>query len=339
MAAAAVLEPAAALTIDPVFGSSITAASNPFTASIESAIGSAIGTIDSLYSNPGTVNVVFNVCGGGNQAGCGGSFLAESNTSDYSYTYSQYTGELAVISAAHPANTVLATAIANLGTGNMPGPAGTVQVTAADAQIALGDNVSGCFTSTGTLTGCGTPYDGVVTLNIGAGGTLNYTTNPVSGEYSAVGGLEHELNEILGGGGQGTTLNNIPCAGSKTAFPDLGVLDLYRYSSPGVPSFSSCNGTSAYFSVDGGTTDIVMFNNNPGGDLADFGPNGYVQSAFANPGIVPAYTTSTPEFPMMESIGYDGATAAVPEPASLAVLGSGLAGMLAVRRRRARTHH
>ena len=64
MAAAAVLEPAAALTIDPVFGSTITAASNPFTASIESAIGGAIGTIDSLYSNPGTVNVVFEVCGG-----------------------------------------------------------------------------------------------------------------------------------------------------------------------------------------------------------------------------------------------------------------------------------
>jgi PEP-CTERM motif len=39
---------------------------------------------------------------------------------------------------------------------------------------------------------------------------------------------------------------------------------------------------------------------------------------------------------MMESIGYDGATATVPEPASLALLGSRLAGILAVRRRRAR---
>ena len=254
MAAAAVLEPAAALTIEPVFGSTITAASNPFTASIES----AIGTIDSLYSNPGTVNVVFEVCGGGNQAACSGSFLTESNTSDYSYTYSQYTGELALISAAHPANTVLATAVANLASGNKPGPGGTVQVTAADAQIALGNDVSGCFTSTGTLTGgCGTAHDGVVTLNIGL--PLNYTATLLGGEFSAIAGLEHEITEILGGGGQESVLNQIPCGGSKTDFPNVGVLDLYRYSSPGVPSFSSCNGTNASLSVDGGVSDIVTF--------------------------------------------------------------------------------
>ena len=274
-------------------------------------------------------------CGGGNQAACSGSFLAESNTSDYSYTYSQYTGELALISAAHPANTVLATAVANLASGNKPGPGGTVQVTAADAQIALGNDVSGCFTSTGTLTGgCGTAYDGVVTLNIGL--PLNYTATLLGGEFSAIAGLQHEINEILGGGGQGSVLNQIPCGGSKTDFPNVGVLDLYRYPSPGVPSFSSCNGTNASLSVDGGVSDIVTFNNNPSADLADFLPNGFVQSAFASPGSLPGYTTSTPEFPMMESIGYDGATATVPEPASLALLGSGLASILAVRRRRAR---
>ena len=59
----------------------------------------------------------------------------------------------------------------------------------------------------------------------------------------------------------------------------MGVLDLYRYGSPGTPRFSGCNGTSAYLSVDGGSTSIVAFNNNPSADLADFAPNGYVQSA------------------------------------------------------------
>jgi hypothetical protein len=51
-------------------------------------------------------------------------------------------------------------------------------------------------------------------------------------------------------------------------------------------------------------------------------------------GIVSSYTTAIPEFRMIEAIGYDGAT--VPEPASLALLGSGLAARLAAWCRRER---
>jgi hypothetical protein len=128
MAVDAATQPAAALLIVPTFTDAIT--TNPNAASIDSAIDSAIGTIDSLYANPGTVSIVF-TAGAGN-------FVGESNTTDLSYAYSTYTGLLAGVSAAEPGNAVLASAIAHLGSGNRPGPGGTVQVTTADAQGGAG---------------------------------------------------------------------------------------------------------------------------------------------------------------------------------------------------------
>ena len=235
------------------------------TASIETDINAAIGTIDLLYTNPGTVNIVFSVCGN-SQAGCGGGFLAESNTADYPYTYSQYQCAGSRLRGGALQHGAGQRGRPPAPSGNQPGPGGVVQVTTADAQIVLVSNVSGCFFSTGGFTNaCGQSYVGAVTLNIGA--PLNYTTTPVSGQFSAIGGLEHEINEILGGGGQGSWLNQDQC--NQPYSPDVGVLDLYRYASAGVPSFSSCNGTPAYLSVDGGVTSDYRLqqqpNRRPGG--------------------------------------------------------------------------
>lgn len=322
MAAATPMQPATALTITPVFDSFITGA--PDAASVEYAINAAISTIESLYSNPGTIGIVFTQSAG--------SFVGESETADYGTDYPTYVSLLAAASARQPTNTTLATALANLSTGNKPGAGGSVLFTTADAQLALGltssEGVTGCFNSSGTfVAACGQAEDGVVVISSSV--PLNYTTTPVAGEYSAISGMEHEIDEILGGGGQGSMLNAIDHG--EVPSNDLGVLDLYRYSAPGVPSFSTSGGATAYLSVDGGNTNIVGFNQNSGGDFGDFSNSGDVQSAFGTPGIVPAYTTASPEYEMMQAIGYDGA---VPEPASLAVLGAGLAGLLAARRRR-----
>jgi hypothetical protein len=103
------------------------------------------------------------------------------------------------------------------------------------------------------------------------------------------------------------------------------VLDLYRYSAPGVPSFSSANGTYAYFSVDGGVTNIMQFNDNPNFEFGDWVLDTcYVQSALpsCSGGSVPSYTTSSPEFTMMESIGYDPVTA-TPLPSTWTMLIAG----------------
>jgi hypothetical protein len=337
LAAMAAVHPAAALTIVPDFASSITGAVNA--AQVEGAINTAIGTIDSLYTNSGSMGIVFTQASG--------SFLGESESADYSMSYRAYTAALTTVSHSEPSNTILATALANLSAGNKTGAGGSINVTSADGRIALGQSgFSGCFNSGGAfVNNCGQAFDGVVTLTTSF--PLNYGKTPVAGEYSAIDALEHELDEMLGGGGQGSVLNSVntcantpsspvtatsqDCAANGQYVNDLGVLDLYRYSAPGTPSFTASGGASSYFSVDGGVTDIVGFNQDGSGDYGDFLPDNDVQSAFSNPGIVATYNATSPEYIMLESIGYNGA---VPEPASSAVFAAGLAGLGLVRRRK-----
>jgi hypothetical protein len=336
LAVAAAAHPAAALTIDPSFTSSITGATNA--AQVEGAINAAIGTIDSLYSNSGSVAIVFTQAPGG--------FIGESETADVTESYATYTSLLTATSAQEPTNTALSTAIANLAPGNMPGAGGSVFETTADAQIALGQTqVTGCFNSGGAfVSSCGQAFDGVVTLSTSQ--PLNFGTKAVAGQFSAINAMEHEINEMLGGGGQGSVLNEVAdcennpsattspsladCSANDNFVNDRGVLDLYRFSATGVPSFTTNPDATSFFSVNGGVTDIVGFNQDSSGDFGDFVTNDNVQSAFTSPGGFAPLNQSSPEFAMLESLGFDGI---VPEPASMAVFATGLLGLRVVRRR------
>jgi hypothetical protein len=158
---------------------------------------------------------------------------------------------------------------------------------------------------------------------------------------------EHELDEVVGGGGAGSTLNEIlnNCSTNPSNFfcSKFGTLDLYRYSAPNTPSFTTSGNASSYFSVDGGVTNIVGFNQNSAGDFADFGPNvtacpgggfggpdAFIQDAFScNNQQRENYTIASPEYSMLLSIGYDPAAGAtVPEPGTFALLGTSLFGLL-----------
>jgi hypothetical protein len=336
LAAIVTAHPSLALTIVPDFDSSITGAANA--AQVEGAINSAIGTIDVLYANPGSVGIVFTQAAG--------NFLGTSETADYNMSYGAYTAALTTVSHNEPSNTILATAIANLSAGNRTGAGGSVILTSADGRVALGQSgFSGCFNSGGAfVNSCGQAFDGVMTLSTSF--TFNFGKNPVAGEFSAFDTVEHEVNEILGGGGQGTVLNavntcaNTPatpvtatsqdCAANGGYLNDLGVLDLYRYAAPGTPSFTTSGSALSYLSVDGGVTDIIGFNQAGSGDYGDYSTNNNVQSAFSSPDVAAPYDTTSPEFKMLRAIGYNG----VPEPASMAVFVSGLVGLRWVRRRR-----
>jgi hypothetical protein len=319
-----------ALVIVPTFdnsitgGSSVTGVVRDTPNQVESAIDTAIATIEGLYSNPGSVGIVFSQAPG--------DFLGETETADYFFTYSAYMSYLRADSAANPANRTLSTAIANLPTGNKPSSGGSVILTSADARVALGVfAITGCYDGNGNFVGtCSQPNDGKITLS--SSEPLDYGTTPVAGQYSAIASMEHEIDEILGGGGQGTVLNAI-AAGDSYFSNSVGVLDLYRYAAPGVASFTTSSTATSYFSVDGGVTPTAGFNQNSSGDLADFSSCNNVQSAFSCPGLVPDYSTLSPEYQMLQSIGYNG-PAVTPEPSSLALIGGGLAGLGILRRRR-----
>ena len=297
------------LLIIPTFDSSISGNANA--AAIEGAINTAITTTEGLYSNSVTLNVTFkyNPDVPGN--------LGRSFETFFGVSYNQYITALRADLAANPQNTVLATALANLGSGNDAN--GQTALAVAGNQLTM-------------LGFAGRPGNASINLN---SNVANFAfSRPVpSNQFDAVGVLEHELNQVLGGGGAGSQpLQFIAngCVGSNGAFfcNKFGPLDLYRYSAPGTPSFSTSITATSYFSVDGGATSIVSFNQDSRGDFGDFAPPGtgagqLIQNAFNSMGQDDAYTTSSPEFAMMESIGWN---PAVPGP----VAGTGLPGLILV---------
>lgn len=303
-----------ALTIKATFGSSITSLSNA--AQVEASINNAIAFY-SAFNNNVTVNIDF----GANTSG-----LGESTTTHYEgVTYSEFTHALAVNSALNPQNTDLATAVANLKYGNKQD---FVFATSADLR-ALGDtSAAGAISNTD-----GSNFDGVITLNTTI---MNFTNTPEAGRYGATGVIQHEVDEVLGIGGDGGPITNV--SGLPSDYMDAE--DLYRYSGTHTASFTT--GATAYFSIDGGVTNIRNFNPNPAiGDTGDWvasscapGATQFVQNygACANEAQV-SLTPTSPETMALQAVGFD--LTHVPEPAAwaLMIVGFGLTGATLRRRR------
>lgn len=336
--------PASATTINPVYATSYTGqdygigpiVSLAGNSQAQAAINAAASQISSLF--PGT-NTTVNIAFYGAHDGTSG-FLGASISGQVFYTYQGYTGALKANLASHPTNSGLASAVANLpkGNGGNTPALSLVLPTTPDARALGLGGAQPEFSATGAYTGSGS-VDGVVFLNLDQ--PLSYTRPipPVSGGimYDAQTTMEHEIDEIMGIGGAGSTLNDY-LFGLQNGHPDffhhyygipaqytvLGPMDLYRYKADGQPSFlldPQASPQTAWFSIDGGKTSLDSFNQQymKYGDAADWGlfkqepcpgntghgGSGHVQDAFSCNNRSADVTTVSPEYYAYEAIGYD----------------------------------
>jgi hypothetical protein len=220
-----------------------------------------------------------------------------------------------------------------------------VYLTSALSQ-ALGISIAG-FSGMGgldtTLARCtlGTAgcYNGIITLatpaSLAARSQAYYyrTGSQAGNAYDIYSVVEHETDEILGTISCISSVSNAP-ADVCGAANGVSAADLFRYSAAGTRSFvSQGNGTTAYFSVNGGNTSIAPYTNSVNqGDYGDWSSNcTHVQDASGCLGSSYDITSNGGvEITVLDAVGYTIA----PEPGTLGMFGLGLLGVIRYRRRR-----
>jgi hypothetical protein len=291
----------AGLTIDYSFDSSWNSLSASDRAAAEAAVTAAVNATEAVISSNVTVSIVFQNINTG---------LGQSQSFFYDVSYNDFYHALAPHMTTPQQQTAL----------NSLGPAPTSPSSPNPVNGGTQIEMSGPI---GRLLGFSTsPPPGQPDTIIGLNTSITFPPQINNGaNYSLQSVAQHEIDEAIGIGGPGSTLGLYGAGGP------VGVLDLYRYSAPGVRNFSTSDPTTtpfSYFSLDGGKTVQAYFNQYPGGDYADwysvtgpapgFGPQ--VQDAFGTPGANP--TLGPSELAAFSSVGFQ----VVPEPSSLALLGA-----------------
>jgi Fibronectin type III domain len=273
------------LVINPTFDSSIL--NDPNSAAIQAAINRAIAILQSLFSDPITVPILFRYSStkpDGHPFPSG--TLSVSDFVIYSISWDTYINALRA--DAKTANDATANA-------SLPPNALSTNISVSGANgRAIGQDTPPAMFADGTVGDAG-PYDGIVSLNSTV--PFQFTRPPSANNFDAQRSIEHEMDEILGLG------SRLPGGG------DLQPQDLFSWSAPGTRNLTSSG--SRYFSINSGNTNIVDFNQDPSGDFGDWlsadcpQANPYVQNAFGCMGQVSDVSATSPEGISLDVIGYD----------------------------------
>ncbi len=299
-----------ALTIVPIFNASMTA-------NQKTLVNNAIAFYQNTFSDPITVTIAFTGMNSG---------LGQSQTYISTQSYSAY--RTALIADKTSADDNLATASLQNQVASPVNGTNFITMKTANARAvgisAFGGDNGALFAGCGS----GTTVDGCIGINFGL-------TDDQGGLYGATTVIEHEMNEALG---LGSNLDGLGVF-SGNAAPE----DLFRYGSAGVRSFTpqSCSQSNgrAFFSIDGGVTNLNEFNNcNNGGDYGDWithSPS-QIQDAFTDGSGKPMMAMGLSETRALDAIGYTYKTSTVPEPTTVTLMAAGLLAILGVGRRNRR---
>jgi hypothetical protein len=279
--------PTTGLTIHATFDSSITG--KPNAAAIEAMINRAIARYESLFGDPIRIQIRFRYATTApNGTNLPPGVLALSSSTIYtSIPWSTYI---------HALRANATTSNDNLANANLPGSALSPHIVASSADgRAVGLNTPPAMFANGTV-GPGGPYDGIITLNSAV--PYQFTRPTTGGHFDAQRSTEHEMDEVMG-------------LGSRLGHPgsDLRPQDLFSWSSAGHRNITSSG--ARYFSINGGSTHIVNFNQNPMGDFGDWlstacpQAHPFVQNAFSCLGQSSDVTRTSPEGINLDVIGYD----------------------------------
>ena len=236
------------MIINAIYDSTLSSAPAGF----QSAVQAAIAFYDTTIKNNITVNITFSSVP---------TSPGDIANSGYNYNFYSYSSVVTALQQHDASIPALAGA---------PFPA-TDPFTGAGGNLAINELEAAALGLRSTTT----VANGSCTLSSSDLWNFSSTTPSVAGQFNAVTALEHEISEVLG--------RTCGSDGSMLASP----MAMFRYTASGAVDTSSSY-AGAYFSVDGGRTNLGQIGEQ-GGDLADWGsavkndPFGFATAGQADP--------------------------------------------------------